>query len=46
MPDLLTNQIQQNKKVNTFPIYEYWIDIGHLEEYERANTEINNLFNE
>lgn len=45
MPKLLNNQVKLNKKVSTFPIHEYWIDIGHMEDYERANNEITNLFN-
>jgi len=24
-----------------FPIHEYWLDIGRIEEYEKANQEIN-----
>jgi dTDP-glucose pyrophosphorylase len=31
-------------KVNAFPIHEYWLDIGRLEEYEKANQDIITLF--
>jgi len=40
MPCLLEQQIEMGKKVNSFPIHEYWIDVGRIEEYERANTEL------
>ena len=43
MPDLLKKQIKDNQQVNMFPIHEYWLDIGRLDEYKRANEEIHNL---
>ena len=39
MPDLINTQLQNNQQVNTFPIHEYWLDIGRMEEFERANHE-------
>jgi len=39
MPNLLENQIEQGEKINVFPIYEYWLDIGQIEEYQKANRE-------
>ena len=39
MPNLLENQIGQGEKISAFPIYEYWLDIGQLEEYKKANRE-------
>jgi len=39
MPNLLQSQIKKGSGVGVFPIYEYWIDIGRMEEYERANIE-------
>jgi NDP-sugar pyrophosphorylase family protein len=33
--------IEQSKKVIAFPLHEYWIDIGRLEEFERAQVEWN-----
>ena len=32
--------------VSAFPIHEYWIDIGRMEEYERANQDIVTIFNQ
>jgi NDP-sugar pyrophosphorylase family protein len=40
MPSLLDGLIKSDKKVTMFPIHEYWIDIGQMEEYERAQEEV------
>ena len=40
MPNLFETQIEQGEKINVFPIHEYWLDIGRMEEYERANREV------
>jgi len=45
MPTLLEKQIESNKKVNSFPIHEYWIDIGRVNQLDQANIEIKTLFN-
>ena len=37
MPHLLKQQIKNKETVNMFPIHEYWLDIGRMEEYERAH---------
>lgn len=39
MTDLINKQIQHSRPINVFPIHEYWIDIGLMEEYKRANSE-------
>lgn len=36
MPELFNYLIQQQKEVAAFPIREYWMDIGQLEDYEKA----------
>lgn len=46
MPDLLESQIQKNEAVNMFPIHEYWLDIGRLEEFERAQNDMSGLFSD
>jgi dTDP-glucose pyrophosphorylase len=46
MPNMLEDQINKGEQVNTFPIHEYWLDIGHMDEYERANQEIFTAFKE
>jgi len=45
MPNLLEQQIKQGSSVNVFPIHEYWLDIGHMKEYENANVSFKNGFN-
>lgn len=44
MPRLLEKQIEKNEQVNVFPVHEYWLDIGRLEEYKRANKDILSSF--
>ena len=39
MPDLITSLISTGKRVICFPIREYWLDIGHIEHYERATQD-------
>ena len=45
MPNLLEQQIKEGSSVNVFPIHEYWLDIGHMKEYENANVSFKNGFN-
>lgn len=44
MPTLFENLITEKEKVSSFPIHEYWLDIGQLMDYERANAEYSNVF--
>ena len=44
MPTLFEKAIAQGKNVISFPIHEYWIDIGRLEEYQKANEEYAKIF--
>ncbi len=39
MPHLLDESIRSGAQVNSFPIHEYWLDIGRMEEFERANRD-------
>ncbi|MBN4050447.1 hypothetical protein JYT28_01730 [Desulfobulbus sp. AH-315-M07] len=39
MPTLLERAVQDGSSVRTFPIHEYWIDIGHMEDFQRAEKE-------
>jgi dTDP-glucose pyrophosphorylase len=40
MPQLLDESIRSGAQVNSFPIHEYWLDIGQMEEFERANRDV------
>lgn len=39
MPTLLERQIDGGKAVNMFPIHEYWLDIGRMDDFHKAQTE-------
>lgn len=39
MPSLLQDLIDRRRGVCTFPIHEYWLDIGRFSDYERANRD-------
>jgi len=44
MPTLFNKLIADEKKVISFPIREYWLDIGRLSDYEQANNEYHGIF--
>ena len=43
MPTILEQQIALQQKVTSYPLHEYWLDIGHMEDYNRAQRDIINL---
>lgn len=43
MPTLLEQFIAKQHHVLMFPIHEYWLDIGRIEDYNRAQTDILNM---
>ena len=45
MPSLFEKLISNREKVISFPLQEYWIDIGRSSEYEQANREYKKVFN-
>jgi NDP-sugar pyrophosphorylase family protein len=44
MPSLFEKLIEQKKETLAFPIREYWLDIGRLADYDRANGEFEQVF--
>lgn len=44
MPMLLRDVKQRNEQVSVFPIREYWLDIGRMEEFEKANSDFMKWF--
>ena len=40
MPDLITAAIKEGGTVISFPVREYWLDIGRLEHYEKAGADL------
>jgi len=43
MPDLLTQKISAGNKVNMFPVHEYWLDIGQMDDFHKAQDEIGQI---
>lgn len=43
MPDLLQHHIDKGKQVNMFPIHEYWLDIGRIDDFKRAQEDVSLL---
>ncbi|EMT45874.1 nucleotidyltransferase family protein [Anoxybacillus flavithermus] len=44
MPSLFETLIKQQKKTSVFPIREYWLDIGKMPDFEKANLEFSEVF--
>jgi len=45
MPTLFEKLIEEEQKSISFPIHEYWLDIGRIDEFEKANREFTEVFN-
>ncbi|WP_312992269.1 nucleotidyltransferase family protein [Achromobacter animicus] len=43
MPTLLEREIKSGRKVSQFPVNEYWLDIGRLEDFQRAQRDFISL---
>ena len=43
MPDLMRNLIVAGGHVHAFPVTEYWIDIGRIEDLNRARLDVSSL---
>lgn len=44
MPMLFEKLIQNKSKTIVFPIRDYWLDIGQMDDYERAKDEYHEVF--
>lgn len=40
MPNLFNELIEQEENTTAFPVREYWLDIGRIADYEKANAEM------
>lgn len=40
MPTLLEREIAAGRDVNMFPVHEYWLDIGRMDDFQRAQHEV------
>jgi dTDP-glucose pyrophosphorylase len=45
MPTLLEQQIEEGRPVNMFPVHEYWLDIGQMGDFQRAQDEVGGALN-
>lgn len=43
MPALLEKKIADHSRVLMFPLHEYWLDIGRMDDFMRAQSDINSL---
>lgn len=43
MPTLFEALIDHGKKISVFPIHEYWLDIGQVDDFNRANEKYKEL---
>lgn len=43
MPTLLEKVMHENGNVLMFPIHEYWLDIGRMDDFEKAQRDIYNI---
>ncbi|MDB4259208.1 nucleotidyltransferase family protein [Akkermansiaceae bacterium] len=39
MPDLVHEAIDQGSSISAYPIVEYWLDIGRIDDYRQAQTD-------
>ncbi|MBB3213008.1 dTDP-glucose pyrophosphorylase [Herbaspirillum sp. Sphag1AN] len=44
MPTLFNTLIDRKDEAVVFPVIEYWMDVGHLADYEKANGEYHSVF--
>lgn len=43
MPTLLEKHMKEREKILMFPIHEYWLDIGRMDDFSRAQADIYGL---
>ena len=46
MPTLFEELINKQQKILSFPIHEYWLDIGKLDDFKQAQIEYGKVFNQ
>lgn len=44
MPQLFEKMIKQNMKTIVYPVRNYWIDIGRMEDFEKAKLEYDSIW--
>ncbi len=46
MPELISREIAEGGGVTAFPLREYWLDVGRMAEFEKAQQDVGALFGE
>ena len=46
MPDLFTALIKAGHETTVFPIREYWLDIGQVDDFHKANDQFHHHFSD
>ncbi|WP_343044127.1 nucleotidyltransferase family protein [Marinifaba aquimaris] len=41
MPDLINNYLEMGRSIQVFPIHEYWLDIGKIDDFQKAQHDFN-----
>ena len=41
--NIIQNKIDNSGQVNMFPVHEYWSDIGHINQFEKAQEDYGNF---
>lgn len=44
MPSLFKKMIKKKYKIVSFPLEEYWLDVGRPNDYDKANIDYNSIF--
>lgn len=44
MPTLLQNEMEQGGSICSFPIHEYWLDIGRMDDFQKAQQDVTVVF--
>ena len=44
MPDLVNKLLDQDLPVGSFPLREYWMDVGRIEDFEQAHVDYSKQF--
>jgi NDP-sugar pyrophosphorylase family protein len=40
MPTLLEQEMSKSRYINSFPIHEYWLDIGRMSDFQKAQNDV------
>ena len=46
MPNLLEEKISDLGQINMFPVHEYWLDIGQMEQFDKAQRDQKLFYND